>query len=84
MLKYFHNKQDRFRKTKLKQIKIATMNIRLTMLITVGRHTGSSDPTILIVLVIRSGIDANRLLPNRGSFLILSKQNIFSLTKLAS
>ncbi len=38
------------------------------MLITVGRHTGYSDPTTLIVFVIRSGIDASRLLPNSGSY----------------
>lgn len=40
----------------------------LYMLITLGRHTGKSDPSTLILFVIRSGIDARHLLPNSGSY----------------
>ena len=40
---------------------------------TVGLHTGSSDPTTLIVLDMRSGIEARRLLPNKGSYETITK-----------
>ena len=54
------------------------------MLITTHLQTGALDLATLIVFVVRSGIDANSLLPNRGSFsnsdTILRFLKSFSLT----
>ena len=38
------------------------------ILITARLQTGAFDQATLIVLFVRSGMDANCLLPNRGSF----------------
>mmetsp|Transcript_23881 Transcript_23881/g.56425 ORF Transcript_23881/g.56425 Transcript_23881/m.56425 type:complete len:204 (-) Transcript_23881:466-1077(-) len=52
------------------------------MFITVGRNTCPSPPSTLIVLVMRSGIEANRLLPSSGSF--KKPETIFRFWKSSS